>query len=202
MCICEKVWVSQSVCVCVYAHLRVYAHLWACVCVCVCVRTHVCVCVRVCVCYLRQLFGSICVNDVGTCVNDMGTSVSETVCDPMFWNETLNYFCYFVIFLSHYWVVQWSWFAWVNVLCNLSRKMSREVAASLLGRFLCRHCFMLCIKMEAEPRIVKQYKCHHCCSCKNYQEKGMEGGKKCLCINFWLTRTSQVCKKNAFWGIL
>ena len=32
--------------------------------------------------------------------------------------------------------------------------------------------------MEGEPRIAKQYKCHHCCSCKNYRGKGMEGGKK------------------------
>ena len=24
----------------------------------------------------------------------------------------------------------------------------------------------------------KQYKCHHCCSCKKYRGKGMEGGKK------------------------
>ena len=37
---------------------------------------------------------------------------------------------------------------------------------------------MLCKTMEVEPRIVKQYKCHHCCNCKNYQGKGMEGGKK------------------------
>ena len=37
---------------------------------------------------------------------------------------------------------------------------------------------MLCITMEAEPRIAKQYKCYHCCSCKNYWGKGMEGGKK------------------------
>ena len=32
--------------------------------------------------------------------------------------------------------------------------------------------------MEVEPRIAKVYKCHHCCSCKNYRGKGMEGGKK------------------------
>ena len=38
--------------------------------------------------------------------------------------------------------------------------------------------------MEVEHRIAKQYKCHHCCSCKNYWGKGMEGGKKCLCIIF------------------
>ena len=37
---------------------------------------------------------------------------------------------------------------------------------------------MLCITMEVEPRIAKQYKCHHCCSSKNYRGKEMEGGKK------------------------
>ena len=42
-----------------------------------------------------------------------------------------------------YWAVQWSWFAWVNALCNLSRKKLWEVAASLSGWFLCRCCFML-----------------------------------------------------------
>jgi len=66
----------------------------------------------------------------------------------------------------------------VNALCNLSRKKSREVAASLPGRFLSRRCFTLCITMEVEPRIANQYKCHHCCGYKNYRGKGMEGGKK------------------------
>ena len=77
-----------------------------------------------------------------------------------------------------YWAVQWSWFAWVNALCNLWRKKLREVAASLPGRFLSRRRFTLCITMEVEPRIAKQYKCQHCCSCKNYRGKGMEGGRK------------------------
>ena len=45
----------------------------------------------------------------------------------------------------------------MNALCNLSRKKSREVAASLPGRFLSRRCFTLCITMEVEPRIAKQY---------------------------------------------
>ena len=48
--------------------------------------------------------------------------------------------------------------------------------SALPGRFLSRCCFMLCITMEVEPRIAKQYKCHHCCSCKKYRGKGMEGG--------------------------
>ena len=37
---------------------------------------------------------------------------------------------------------------------------------------------MLYITMEVEPRVSKQYKCQHCCSCKNYRGEGMEGGKK------------------------
>ena len=49
---------------------------------------------------------------------------------------------------------------------------------SLPGRFLSRRCFTLCITMELEPRIAKQYKCHHCCGSKNYREKGMDGGEK------------------------
>ena len=101
------------------------------------------------------------------------------------------------------WAIQWSWFAQVNALCNLSHRKSWEAAVSLLGQFLSRRCFTLCITMEVEPRTAKQYKFHHCCSCKNYQGKGMEGGKKSVCITFWLTQTfSQVCGKNAFWGIL
>ena len=78
--------------------------------------------------------------------------------------------------------VQWSWFARVNALCNFSRKKSREVTASLPGRFLSRRCFTLCLTVEVEPSIAKQYKCHHCCSCKNYWGKGMERGKKWLCV--------------------
>ena len=66
------------------------------------------------------------------------------------------------------------------------------------GRFLSRRCFTLCITMKVEPRIAQQYKCHHCCSCKNYRGKGMESGKKCICTVFWLTRRSRVREKNAF----
>ena len=63
------------------------------------------------------------------------------------------------------------------------RKKSREVTASLLGRFLSRHCFTLCITMEVEPKIAKQYKCHHCY--KNYRGKGMEGGEKSVFALFF-----------------
>ena len=61
---------------------------------------------------------------------------------------------------------------------------------------------MLCITMEAEPTIVKQYKCHYCCVCKNYRGKVMKDEKKkCLCIIFQLTRRSPVHgKKMHFWA--
>ena len=61
---------------------------------------------------------------------------------------------------------------------------------------------MLCITMEVEPRIAKQYKCLHCSSCKNYRGNVTEGGKKCLYIVFRLTRKSRVRENNAVWGIL
>ena len=41
-----------------------------------------------------------------------------------------------------------------------------------------------CITVEVEPRIANQYKCHHCCSCKNYRGKGMEGEKKTVSALF------------------
>ena len=66
----------------------------------------------------------------------------------------------------------------MNALCNLSCKKSREVAASLPGRFLSRRCFTLCITMEVEPRVAKRYKCHHCYICKNCRGKEIEGGNK------------------------
>ena len=59
---------------------------------------------------------------------------------------------------------------------------------------------MLCITLEVETRFAKQYKCQYCCSCKNYRGKGMEGENKVSV--FWLSRRSQVCRKNVFWGIL
>ena len=84
----------------------------------------------------------------------------------------------------------------MNALCNLSRKKSREVAASLPGRFLCRRCFTLCITMEVEPRVAKQYKCHHCCICKNYRGKGMEGEKNPVSLRRFLADREFVGEKN------
>ena len=97
----------------------------------------------------------------------------------------------------------------MNAICNLSRKKSREVAASLPGRFLSRRCFTLCITMKVEHRIAKQYNCHHCCSCKNYRGKGLECGGKVSLRRFladqkiassWRRKKGE--KKKAFWGIL
>ena len=57
--------------------------------------------------------------------------------------------------------------------------------------------------LEVEPRSVKQYKYHHCCSCKNYWGKGMEGGKK-VSLHCFLAdqKIMSLWEKNAFWGIL
>ena len=56
---------------------------------------------------------------------------------------------------------------------------------------------MLCITMETEPRIAKQYKCHHCCSCKDYQGKGMEGGQKvalhCFLADQKIASVEKIC---------
>ena len=63
----------------------------------------------------------------------------------------------------------------MNALCNLSRKKSREVAASLPDRFLSR----LCRTMEVEPRIAcRSTKATTVAIEKNYRRKGMEGGGK------------------------
>ena len=59
-------------------------------------------------------------------------------------------------------------------------------------------CFTLRITVKVEPRIAKQHKCHHCCSCKNYWGKGMEGGKKCLRC-FLADRFASLWKK-CVWG--
>ena len=59
---------------------------------------------------------------------------------------------------------------------------------------------MLCITMEVEPRITKQYKCNQSCSCKNYRGKGMESGKKCLRFGFQLTEDHMYVEKMWFWA--
>ena len=69
---------------------------------------------------------------------------------------------------------------WMHFVIFRARSRS-----ALLGRFLSRRCFMLCITVEVEPRIAKQYKCQYCRSCKNYRGKGNEGGKKSVFASFF-----------------
>ena len=76
---------------------------------------------------------------------------------------------------SLYWVVHWSWCARVNAVC---KSFTQDVAASLPGWFLSRCCFMLCITMEIEPRIAKQYKCHPVAVVKITRERGWRVDKK------------------------
>ena len=45
--------------------------------------------------------------------------------------------------------------------------------------------FTLCITMKVEPGIAKQYKCHHCDSCKNYRERGCRVGEKIVFALFF-----------------
>ena len=62
----------------------------------------------------------------------------------------------------------------MNALCNLLRKKSREIAASLPGRFLSRRCFTLCITMEVRSST----NATTVAVAKIAGGKGMEGGKR------------------------
>ena len=87
------------------------------------------------------------------------------------------------------WCVPIGWFneaglhEWMPFVIFYARSRER-LQLSAPGHFLRRHCFTLCMTMEVEPRIAKQYKCQYCCSCKIYWGKGMEGGKKGSLCNF------------------
>ena len=82
------------------------------------------------------------------------------------------------------------------------RASSRERSQHTSGTFLSRRCFTLCITMEVEPRIAKQYKCHHSLlQLQKLPGKGDGGwGKKCLCVIFWLTRRLRVHGKKCILG--
>ena len=58
---------------------------------------------------------------------------------------------------------------------------------------------MLCITVEVEPRIAKQYKCQYCYSCKNYRGKGMEGGEK-KSVRLFLADKKTASSYNFFGG--
>ena len=62
-------------------------------------------------------------------------------------------------------------------MCFVIFRASHERLQRTLGRFLSRCCFTLCLTVEVEPWIAKQYKCQYCCSCKNYGGKGKESKK-------------------------
>ena len=101
------------------------------------------------------------------------------------------------------WAVQWRWFARVNALPNLLGKKSRKVAAATSG--LSRRWLTLCITMESERRIVKQYKCHFCRACEKYKGKVMEDVKKSVLASFlcWPEDCKFSLGENAaFFGIL
>ena len=100
-----------------------------------------------------------------------------------------------------YWVVQWSWFAQMNSLCNLSCKWSHQVSASFLGRFLSRCCFLLCITMAVEHRIAKQYK-RHLLQLQKLPMKGMEGGEKSVFASFFFLADQKIANlwKKCIWG--
>ena len=76
----------------------------------------------------------------------------------------------------------------MNALCNLSRKKSREVAASLPGRFLSRNCFTLCITIELRSSTNASI----VAVAKITRDWGWRVGNMCLCVVFWLTRRSRV----------
>ena len=101
-----------------------------------------------------------------------------------FWkpNQLLNLTCF-----SHCRVGQVHQHWDINIILKTERKKIHLLSAVHFQsdkhklnwtQFLSRRCFTLCITVEVEPRIAKQYKCQHCCSCKNCGGKGMEGGKK------------------------
>ena len=70
--------------------------------------------------------------------------------------------------------------------CSQAKKRPQQISGvQQLGLFHSRPFSSRKTMASCMPRIAKQYKCHHCYSCKNYRGKGMEGGKKCLCIGFF-----------------
>ena len=59
---------------------------------------------------------------------------------------------------------------------------------------------MLCITVEVEIRIAKQYKCQYCCSCKNYHGKGIEGEQKVSLRRFGADQKIASSKKKMRFG--
>ena len=100
-----------------------------------------------------------------------------------------------------YWAVQWSWFAQVNALCNLSCKKSQKITAAT-SRPISEYAL---VHVEynggswTENAETLQMPLLLCL--QKLQGKGDGGwGKKCLCVVFCLTRRKLVssCKKMHF----
>ena len=101
-----------------------------------------------------------------------------------------------------YWAIQRSWFARVNALCNLSRKKSREVAAHFRADFwvgVASRCVQQW-KLNLESR--SSTNANTVAVAKITVERWWRVGrkKKCLCLVFWLTRSSRVRRKNCVLG--
>ena len=56
--------------------------------------------------------------------------------------------------------------------------------------------------MEVEPRMRSSTNASTVAVAKITGERGWRVEKKCLCVEFWLTRRSGVRGQNAFWGSL
>ena len=100
-----------------------------------------------------------------------------------------------------YWVIQPSWFARVNVLCNLSCKKLREVAAHFWADFWVGIASRCVQQWKVNPELRSSTNANIVAVAKLLW-KGDRGWKKGVCVIFWLTRRSWVQGKNAFWGIL
>ena len=71
----------------------------------------------------------------------------------------------------------------------------------LLDQFLSRCWLTLCVTMQAEPRIVKQYICHCCCTCKNYRGKVTQDERKVSLHRFSADqKIANLWKKGIFLG--
>ena len=100
------------------------------------------------------------------------------------------------------WVVQWSWFARVNALRNISCKKSREVAASCLARFLSAGLLHIVYNNGSWTLNCEAVQMPPLLQLQKWLGKGDGGwGKKSL-HQFLADRRSRVHGKNAFWGIL
>ena len=86
----------------------------------------------------------------------------------------------------------WSWFAWVNALCNLSRKKSQEVTVSFPGQFwigVASHCVS---QWKLNLELWSSTNATTVVVAKITRERAWRVEKKCLCVIFWLIRRSRV----------